>query len=55
MAVLDSMSTGSAPHPHHSVSKEERKVIFASSLGTVLERTKGTDLFSDPPPEKVST
>ncbi|UQS17735.1 MFS transporter [Pseudomonas sp. HS6] len=37
MAVLDSMSTGSAPHPHHSVSKEERKVIFASSLGTVFE------------------
>ena len=35
MAVLDSMSTGSAPH--HSVSREERKVIFASSLGTVFE------------------
>jgi MFS family permease len=35
MAVIDSMSTGSAPH--HSVSKEERKVIFASSLGTVFE------------------
>ncbi|MDD1139751.1 MHS family MFS transporter [Pseudomonas sp. TNT2022 ID233] len=37
MAVLDSMSTGSAPPTNHSISREERKVIFASSLGTVFE------------------
>ncbi|MGE8482551.1 MAG: MFS transporter [Pseudomonas sp.] len=35
MAAIDNTSTGSAPH--HSITKEERKVIFASSLGTVFE------------------
>ncbi|WP_077047574.1 MFS transporter [Pseudomonas sp. KK4] len=35
MAVIDSTTMGSAPN--HGVSKEERKVIFASSLGTVFE------------------
>src|SRR5467141_2916043 len=32
------MATAAAVHPHHRVSKtEERRVIFASSLGTVFE------------------
>ncbi|KPH01003.1 MFS transporter [Pseudomonas sp. RIT-PI-q] len=35
MATIDSTTTGSAPH--HGITKEERKVIFASSLGTVFE------------------
>ncbi|PZW89948.1 sugar transport protein [Pseudomonas sp. 478] len=35
MAAIDNTSTGSAPH--HGITKEERKVIFASSLGTVFE------------------
>jgi hypothetical protein len=35
MASIDSTTTGSAPH--HGITKEERKVIFASSLGTVFE------------------
>jgi hypothetical protein len=35
MAVIDSTTMGSAPN--HGVTKEERKVIFASSLGTVFE------------------
>ncbi|RWU21456.1 MFS transporter [Pseudomonas alkylphenolica] len=35
MAAIDSTSSGSAPK--HSITKEERKVIFASSLGTVFE------------------
>ncbi|WP_030132048.1 MFS transporter [Pseudomonas sp. QTF5] len=35
MAAIDNASTGSAPH--HGITKEERKVIFASSLGTVFE------------------
>lgn len=35
MAAINSTSTGSAPK--HSITKEERKVIFASSLGTVFE------------------
>lgn len=35
MAVLDSTSTGSAPQ--RGITREERKVIFASSLGTVFE------------------
>ena len=35
MPAIDSTSTGSAPH--HGITKEERKVIFASSLGTVFE------------------
>ncbi|MHC8411640.1 MFS transporter [Pseudomonas sp. Hz4] len=35
MAAIDNTSTGSAPH--HGMTKEERKVIFASSLGTVFE------------------
>ncbi|MGE7989575.1 MFS transporter [Pseudomonas sp. NPDC089554] len=35
MAAIDSTSTGSAPQ--RGMSKEERKVIFASSLGTVFE------------------
>ncbi|MHC8294514.1 MFS transporter [Pseudomonas sp. LB3P58] len=35
MAAIDNTSTSSAPH--HGITKEERKVIFASSLGTVFE------------------
>ncbi|MFB4390644.1 MULTISPECIES: MFS transporter [unclassified Pseudomonas] len=35
MAAIDSTSTGSTPQ--RGMSKEERKVIFASSLGTVFE------------------
>ncbi|WPN55788.1 MFS transporter [Pseudomonas sp. P9_31] len=35
MAAIDNATTGSAPH--HGITKEERKVIFASSLGTVFE------------------
>ena len=35
MAAIDNASTGSAPH--HGITREERKVIFASSLGTVFE------------------
>ncbi|URM26981.1 MFS transporter [Pseudomonas frederiksbergensis] len=35
MAAIDNTSTGSTPH--HGITKEERKVIFASSLGTVFE------------------
>lgn len=35
MAAIDNATTGSAPH--HGLTKEERKVIFASSLGTVFE------------------
>jgi len=35
MAAIDNTTTGSAPH--HGLTKEERKVIFASSLGTVFE------------------
>ncbi|MGF6488986.1 MFS transporter [Pseudomonas frederiksbergensis] len=35
MAAIDNTSTGSAPH--HGITREERKVIFASSLGTVFE------------------
>ncbi|MFW0754753.1 MFS transporter [Pseudomonas sp. H11T01] len=35
MATIDSTTTSSAPH--HGITKEERKVIFASSLGTVFE------------------
>ena len=35
MAAIDDTSTGSSSN--HSVTKEERKVIFASSLGTVFE------------------
>ncbi|MHC6224901.1 MFS transporter [Pseudomonas sp. X10] len=35
MAAIDSTSTGSAPK--RGITKEERKVIFASSLGTVFE------------------
>jgi MFS family permease len=35
MAAIDNTTTGSAPH--HGITKEERKVIFASSLGTVFE------------------
>ena len=35
MAVLDTTSTGSAPQ--RGITREERKVIFASSLGTVFE------------------
>ena len=35
MAAIDDTSTGSTPK--HSITKEERKVIFASSLGTVFE------------------
>ncbi|WP_166366375.1 MFS transporter [Pseudomonas akapageensis] len=35
MAAIDGTSTGSAPH--HGITREERKVIFASSLGTVFE------------------
>lgn len=36
MAVIDSASTGSSA-PQRGITKEERKVIFASSLGTVFE------------------
>ena len=36
MAVLDSASTGSSA-PQRGITREERKVIFASSLGTVFE------------------
>ncbi|CAN7532907.1 MFS transporter [Pseudomonas sp. V98_8] len=35
MAAIDNTTTGSAPN--HGITKEERKVIFASSLGTVFE------------------
>ena len=35
MAAIDNISTGSAPQ--RGITKEERKVIFASSLGTVFE------------------
>jgi len=35
MAVIDSTTTGSTPN--RGITKEERKVIFASSLGTVFE------------------
>lgn len=35
MAAIDSTSTGSSPK--RGITKEERKVIFASSLGTVFE------------------
>ncbi|MHC8406972.1 MFS transporter [Pseudomonas sp. TMB3-21] len=35
MAAIDNTSTGSTPK--HTITKEERKVIFASSLGTVFE------------------
>jgi MFS family permease len=35
MAAIDNTSTSRAPH--HGITKEERKVIFASSLGTVFE------------------
>lgn len=35
MAVIDRTSAGSAPN--RGITKEERKVIFASSLGTVFE------------------
>jgi hypothetical protein len=35
MATIDNTTTGSTPH--HGITKEERKVIFASSLGTVFE------------------
>lgn len=35
MAAIDNTTTGSAPH--HGITREERKVIFASSLGTVFE------------------
>ena len=35
MAVIDSTTTGSMPN--RGITKEERKVIFASSLGTVFE------------------
>lgn len=37
MAVIDSTTTGTGSAPHHGITKEERKVIFASSLGTVFE------------------
>ncbi|MER2298131.1 MAG: MFS transporter, partial [Pseudomonas sp.] len=36
MAVLDSASSGSSA-PQRGITREERKVIFASSLGTVFE------------------
>ncbi len=36
MAVIDSASTGSSA-PQRGITREERKVIFASSLGTVFE------------------
>ena len=35
MATIDNTSASSVPH--HGLTKEERKVIFASSLGTVFE------------------
>ncbi|NWL78685.1 MFS transporter [Pseudomonas taiwanensis] len=35
MATIDETSTGNTPH--RGITKEERKVIFASSLGTVFE------------------
>ena len=35
MAAIDNTTTSSAPN--HGITKEERKVIFASSLGTVFE------------------
>ncbi|MDQ3200980.1 MAG: MFS transporter [Pseudomonadota bacterium] len=35
MAAIDNASAGSTPK--HTITKEERKVIFASSLGTVFE------------------
>jgi MFS family permease len=35
MAAIDNTTAGNAPH--HGITKEERKVIFASSLGTVFE------------------
>jgi len=35
MTAIDNTTTGSAPN--HGITKEERKVIFASSLGTVFE------------------
>ena len=35
MAVIDNTTTGNAPN--HGITREERKVIFASSLGTVFE------------------
>lgn len=35
MAAIDTTTTGRAPN--HGITKEERKVIFASSLGTVFE------------------
>ncbi|MHC8306295.1 MFS transporter [Pseudomonas sp. PB3P13] len=35
MAAIDNTSAGSTPK--HTITKEERKVIFASSLGTVFE------------------
>ncbi|MCP1496671.1 MFS family permease [Pseudomonas migulae] len=35
MAAIDNTTTGNVPN--HGVTKEERKVIFASSLGTVFE------------------
>jgi MFS family permease len=35
MAAIDNATTGSAPN--HGITREERKVIFASSLGTVFE------------------
>ncbi|MCY1392491.1 putative sialic acid transporter [compost metagenome] len=35
MAAIDNATAGSAPN--HGLTKEERKVIFASSLGTVFE------------------
>ena len=35
MAAIDNTTTGSAPN--RGITKEERKVIFASSLGTVFE------------------
>ncbi|WP_149086282.1 MFS transporter [Pseudomonas prosekii] len=35
MAAIDNTTTGRAPN--HGITKEERKVIFASSLGTVFE------------------
>ena len=35
MATIDTTATGSTPN--HGLTREERKVIFASSLGTVFE------------------
>lgn len=37
MATIDSTTTSTGSAPHHGITKEERKVIFASSLGTVFE------------------